>query len=43
MGFGVWLHLPEQHEHEHQHEALTATGIATARIISTSTASPLTS
>lgn len=22
MGFGVWLHLTEQHEHEHQHEML---------------------
>ncbi len=22
MGFGVWLHLTEQHEHEHQHEVL---------------------
>lgn len=22
MGFGVWLHLTEQHEHEHQHELL---------------------
>jgi drug/metabolite transporter (DMT)-like permease len=22
MGFGLWLHLAEQHEHEHAHEAL---------------------
>jgi len=22
MGFGLWLHLAEQHEHEHVHEAL---------------------
>ena len=42
MGFGLWLHLAEQHEHEHAHEAMEHEhGIGTTRTTSTNTSRPI--